>query len=151
MRQPFQVLVIPFIKKATNYQFGVLLRSDGEVWQFVAGGGEDAESSTEAAIRESIEELKVSDTFKMYQLDSRAHIPSFHFAFEKPYVIPEFCFAIDLTSLSSEVELSLEHKELKWLSYEAASNILEWDSNKTALYELNERLKNNDMMVIKKD
>ncbi|MDT0015120.1 NUDIX hydrolase [Listeria cossartiae] len=150
MRQPFQVLVMPFIKKAADYQYGVLLRNDEDVWQFVAGGGEAAESHAEAAIRESMEELNVGDTFNMYQLDSLAHIPSFHFAFDKPYVIPEYCFAIDLTSLSSEVELSLEHKALQWLSYEEASGILEWDSNKTALYELNERLKNNDMKAIKK-
>lgn len=28
MRQPFQILVIPFIKNETNYQFGTLLRTD---------------------------------------------------------------------------------------------------------------------------
>ncbi|MBC1544503.1 NUDIX hydrolase [Listeria cossartiae] len=150
MRQPFQVLVIPFIKKAADYQYGVLLRNDEDVWQFVAGGGEDVESHAEAAIRESMEELNVGATFNMYQLDSLAHIPGSHFSFDKPYVIPEYCFAIDLTNLSSEVELSLEHKALQWLSYEEASGILEWDSNKTALYELNERLKNNDMKAIKK-
>lgn len=54
MRQPFQVLVIPFIKTEANYQFGVLHRTDADVWQFVAGGGEDEEAISETAKRESI-------------------------------------------------------------------------------------------------
>ena len=36
--------------------------------------------------------------------------------------------------------LSSEHTEIKWLKYENAVAILKFDSNKTALYELNERL-----------
>ena len=36
--------------------------------------------------------------------------------------------------------LSSEHTEIKWLKYEDAVAILKFDSNKTALYELNERL-----------
>ncbi|UHP10078.1 NUDIX pyrophosphatase [Listeria marthii] len=148
MRQPFQVLVIPFIKSENNFKFGVLLRKNEQVWQFVAGGGEDTESISEAARRETVEELSVNNIFKMYQLDSLAHIPSFHFSFSKPYVVPEYCFAIDLTDFSGEVKLSIEHGEFQWLSYEAASKVLEWDSNKTALYELNERLKHNDLQAI---
>ncbi|EGE9396516.1 NUDIX pyrophosphatase [Listeria monocytogenes] len=148
MRQPFQVLVIPFIKTEANYQFGVLHRTDADVWQFVAGGGEDEEAISETAKRESIEELNLDVDVKMYSLASHASIPNFHFSFNKPYVVPEYCFAIDLTSCSYQVTLSLEHSELRWVSYESAVQLLEWDSNKTALYELNERLKNNDMKAI---
>ncbi|EKY4025496.1 NUDIX pyrophosphatase [Listeria innocua] len=148
MRQPFQILVIPFIKNETNYQFGALLRTDVAVWQFVAGGGEDGETIIETAKRESKEELNLKGAFEMFKLDSYSTIPSFHFSFSKPYVIPEYCFAIDLTSFSGYIELSIEHRELKWLSYESVIQLLEWDSNKTALYELNERLKNNDMQPI---
>ncbi|EAD5841384.1 TPA_asm: NUDIX pyrophosphatase [Listeria innocua] len=148
MRQPFQILVIPFVKNETNYQFGALLRTDVAVWQFVAGGGEDGESIIETAKRECQEELNLKGPFEMYKLDSYSTIPGFHFSFSKPYVVPEYCFAIDLTSFSDYIELSIEHRELKWLSYERVIQLLEWDSNKTALYELNERLKNNDMQPI---
>ncbi|EAE8346093.1 NUDIX pyrophosphatase [Listeria monocytogenes] len=148
MRQPFQILVIPFIKEEADYQFGVLLRADAKVWQFVAGGGEEGESVLETARRESQEELNLSTKFKMYKLDSCASIPSFHFSFNKPYVVSEYCFAIDLSCFSDLIKLSLEHSELRWLSYESVVQLLEWDSNKTALYELNERLKNNDMKAI---
>ncbi|EAG2314048.1 NUDIX pyrophosphatase [Listeria monocytogenes] len=148
MRQPFQVLVIPFMKMKANYQFGVLHRTDADVWQFVAGGGEDEESISEAAKRECREELNLGNNVKMYSLDSHASIPNFHFSVNKPYVVPEYCFAIELTSCSHQVTLSLEHSELRWVSYESAVQLLEWDSNKTALYELNERLKNNAMKAI---
>ncbi|MBC1338277.1 NUDIX hydrolase [Listeria innocua] len=138
MRQPFQILVIPFIKNETNYQFGALLRTDVAVWQ----------SIIETAKRECQEELNLKGAFEMYKLDSYSTIPGFHFSFSKPYVVPEYCFAIDLTGFSGYIELSIEHRELKWLSYERVIQLLEWDSNKTALYELNERLKNNDMQPI---
>ncbi len=36
--------------------------------------------------------------------------------------------------------LSHEHIELKWECFENADSLLNWDSNKTALWELNERL-----------
>ena len=35
------------------------------------------------------------------------------------------------------IELSHEHTECVWLSYEEAQTRLKWDSNRTALYELN--------------
>ena len=39
-----------------------------------------------------------------------------------------------------EVYLSGEHSECAWLDYEAAQNRVQWDSNKTALWELHSRL-----------
>ena len=35
------------------------------------------------------------------------------------------------------IVLSHEHTELVWLPYKEARERLQWDSNKTALYELN--------------
>ena len=37
--------------------------------------------------------------------------------------------------------LSSEHKEYRWVKYDEAMRLLKYDSNKTALWELNERLK----------
>jgi hypothetical protein len=36
-------------------------------------------------------------------------------------------------------------REFKWASYDEAVNLLKWDSNKNALWELKERLLNNDL------
>ena len=43
-----------------------------------------------------------------------------------------------------DVVLSDEHSGFEWLSYDDAMQRLTWDSNKTALYELNCRLQSMD-------
>lgn len=53
-------------------------------------------------------------------------------------VIPVYCFAI--RTLSKEIKLSDEHTEFKWLSYNHAQVELHFDIDKTALWELNEKL-----------
>jgi dATP pyrophosphohydrolase len=39
-----------------------------------------------------------------------------------------------------QVNISKEHIEYKWVNYEEAVKMLKWDSNKNALWELNECL-----------
>jgi dATP pyrophosphohydrolase len=39
-----------------------------------------------------------------------------------------------------EIVLSDEHTEFRWVSYEDAVRMLRWDSNKTAVWELRERI-----------
>jgi dATP pyrophosphohydrolase len=57
---------------------------------------------------------------------------------EQVYVIPQYSFGVDATGC--ELRLSRKHTEYKWLTYEKASEILYWQSNKTDLWELNQRL-----------
>ncbi len=144
MRQPFQVLVIPFRHTSTGFEFAVLKRKDENYWQFVAGGGENLETIIEAARRETQEEIGI--TGELLKLDSMSNIPKNCFAESESWdknidKIPEHCFAIDATNL--EITLSLEHTQIKWVSYEEACNLLKWDSNRKALHELNNKLKNN--------
>jgi len=80
-------------------------------------------------------------------LDSRATVPKEGFAAaaswdQELYVIPEYCFAIHVTD--SVIALSDEHTEVRWVPYEQAFRLLKWDSNRNALWELNERLKKED-------
>lgn len=56
---------------------------------------------------------------------------------ENTYVVPEYAFGFECVD---EIELSHEHTECVWLTYENAYKKLKWDSNRTALYELNRRL-----------
>ena len=42
---------------------------------------------------------------------------------------------------NNQIKLSNEHETMQWCNYEEAMSKLEYDSNKTALWELNERLK----------
>lgn len=43
---------------------------------------------------------------------------------------------------TKDISLSKEHFNYKWLCFEEAVTLLKWDSNKTALWELNKRLLN---------
>ena len=53
------------------------------------------------------------------------------------FVIPEYSFAFEC---DSELTLSNEHTEYKWLTYNEARKLLKWDSNKVAMYEINCKL-----------
>lgn len=143
-RAKFQVLIIPFrITENEIPEFAVTKRFDLDVWQFLSGGGEDGETPMQAAKREAKEEGNIPYDYKMIRLDSTFSIPAFNFAAHKEwgndvYVIPEYSFGVEMKD--KELTLSSEHTELQWLKYEKAVALLAWDSNKTAIWELNERI-----------
>lgn len=121
----------------------MLKRSDAGYWQFVAGGGEDCESPIQAAQRETREEIGIAADSRLLELDSMATVPKNCFAAADSwgpdvYVVVEHCFAVDVEG--SVLALSYEHTDLRWVSYEQACGLLKWDSNRNALWELNERL-----------
>ena len=120
----------------------MLKRSDAAYWQFVAGGGEDDETPVQAAKREAEEEIGI--TGELATLDSVSTVPKDCFAAadawgEEIYVIPQHCFAIDAGT--NTISLSHEHTEFRWVPFEEARALLKWDSNRNALWELNERLR----------
>lgn len=144
MRAPFQVLIIPFRRMNDGLEFAVLKRSDASMWQFVSGGGEDGERPVEAAQREMLEEVSLNVDGQLQLLDAMTTIPACVFKDVASWrddvrVIPEHCFAVDVKD--AQPVLSAEHDELRWLTYDQARELLTWDSNKTALWELCERLK----------
>jgi dATP pyrophosphohydrolase len=143
MRAPFQVLVIPFRRTEGGSEFAVLKRSDLGWWQFVSGGGEGDEVPLAAAEREAREELGISAEGRMLPLDSTASVPKTEFAASREwpddiYVIPEHCFAVDVGE--ELVSISSEHTEVRWVCYDEARELLKWEGNRTALWELRERL-----------
>lgn len=146
MRAPLQVLVILYKKEKDEILYGIGLRSTRNIWQFVAGGAEDKETPIEAAIRELSEETGINIKEEdLIVLDSKTTIPVVNvtgtYTWGKDvFVIPEYAFAVDATSF--QIKLSNEHTEFKWLEYDKAMDILTYDSNKSALWELNEKLKN---------
>ena len=54
------------------------------------------------------------------------------------FVVPEYSFAVDVSG--QELDLSHEHDKVRWLSFKEATRLLTWESNRIALWELNERL-----------
>lgn len=152
MRAPYQILVFPYIKKSSDIKYCLFKRGDLKVWQGIAGGGEEGESPLETAKREAYEEAGIALDSKMTQLSSIASIPveaiSGFIWGEDVVVIPEYSFGVEVESDS--ILLSDEHPTSEWLSYEDAQKKLNWDSNRTALWELNHRLTNNKLPKSKK-
>jgi len=142
MRAPYNVLVIPYRRVAGKCEFAVFHRADGSMWQFIAGGGEDAETPWLAAQREALEEAGIQGTRAWTVLDSQASIPRTAFSDtvwpSDVFVVPEHCFAVDVGD--TVLRLSGEHDRFAWLDYAAAGDQLTWDSNRVALWELTERL-----------
>jgi len=143
-RAMFQVLVIPYrIDADRQPQYLLFKRADLGVWQWIAGGGENQETPEQTARREALEEAGIPEDSHLIQLDSMASIPKIHFANHQLWeteidVLPEYSFALEVKN--REVRLSGEHSESAWVDYETAHSRLEWDSNKTALWELRSRL-----------
>ena len=152
MRAPFQILAIPYRLIDGSPFYCVFHRSDFDQWQFIAGGGEDDESPFQAAQREIFEEGGVA-VDNIIALKSMCYIPTDIFPninlYNWPkdtYVVPEFAFGFECTK---EIQLSSEHTECVWLSYEETYAKLKWDSNRTALYELNRRLETRNELSVK--
>ncbi len=143
-RAAFQVLVIPYRIDANGQaRYFLFKRSDLDVWQWIAGGGEDDEKPEQTARREAREEAGIPEDAYLVRLDSVASIPATHFADRhlwdaNVYVIPEYSFGVEVKG--GEVRLSDEHSVCAWLDYETARDRLKWDSNRTALWELDRRL-----------
>ncbi|MCK4353410.1 NUDIX pyrophosphatase [candidate division WOR-3 bacterium] len=145
-RAPFQVLVLPYrIMTNNEILYAVFKRksSTGGYWQGITGGGKIGESWLEAAKREAFEEAGIKPNNEYIKLDSHTMIPvvnvcGFKWG-EDVLVIPEYCFGVKVEV--TELQLSSEHTEYKWLNYSNVSRILQWDSNKSALWELDYRLR----------
>lgn len=143
MRAPFQVLVIPFRHTPQGVRYGVLKRLDAGFWQCVAGGGEDGEMPEEAARREAFEEAGIPAEARLIRLDSIASIPVIHFPNcehwgSAIHVVPEHSFGIEAPG--EDLRLCSEHTEYQWLTHHDAYELVRFDSNRTALWELNRRL-----------
>jgi dATP pyrophosphohydrolase len=142
-RAPFQILVIPYrLTPAGDFEFALLRRSDQKYWQGIAGGGEGNETPMEAARRETNEEAGIPPESEFMQLESTSYVPIYHFpelSDSGLLVIPEYAFGVNASDVTCS--LSHEHTELQWFSYEEATGKVLWDSNKTALWELQQRLR----------
>lgn len=144
MRAPFQVIVLPH-KREPNGQpeYCVFKRRDAQYWEFIAGGGEDQESPSEAAKREAHEEAGLAADLDYRKLDSISTVPADAFGDfiwgPDVLVIPQHCFAVDVGD--QEIVMSSEHTEYHWCQYAAARELLRWDSHRNALWEQAQRLR----------
>ena len=148
MRAKYNTLIIPYyISEVPLYC--ILKRKDMEIWQFVAGGGEGNEPPKMGASRELCEEIGICgiDSILIESLDTIGSVPSKFFEdFQESwedglYVIPVYTYAYKMTQ--TKLKLSDEHLDYRRVTYKQAMELLYFDLDKTALWELEMRLKNN--------
>lgn len=58
------------------------------------------------------------------------------------YLVPQYFLACEVTGV--KLAVSAEHTEIAWRPYEQAYDQLRYESNKTALWELAQRLRTRD-------
>jgi len=144
-RVPFNVLVYPYRQVGDEkFEYALLKRSDAGFWQGISGGGEGEETPLQAAQRETYEETSLPPEAPFLPLATVEPVPvvefrDSHLWGEDVYVIPQYCFGVLVKD--RELVLSREHTEYQWLSYEEAHHLVKYDGNKTALWELNTRLR----------
>jgi dATP pyrophosphohydrolase len=145
VRAPFNVLVYLYIKTDKNeIEYALLKRADTGIWHGVAGGGEGNETPLEAARRETCEETGIPVESPFIKLDTIAPVPVTEFSDsylwgDNLYVIPQYSFGV-LVKIRYII-LSQEHTKYRWLKYQEACNLLKYDDNKTALWELDRRVR----------
>jgi dihydroneopterin triphosphate diphosphatase len=143
-RMPFQVAVLPFRKIMDNqWHYSIFRRSQEGYWQSIAGGGEDNETPVAAAKREAFEEAGIPFGSLYLALKTMTFVPTYHFKAkhhwdQNLFVIPVYYFAV--ATIDLEIRLSGEHSEYLWADYPTALQLLHWDSDKTALWELDQFL-----------
>jgi|SRR5882757_2690303 len=150
MREPFTVLVFLFRAAPDGPSYAVFRRADDANWQSVSGGMETGETLAEAARRETLEETGMPASNPLYQLDMVSGVEKTDFAASEHwpadlYIVRKHFFAMDATTESSEVTLSDEHSEFRWMPYQDAYDALRYDDDKTALWELDFRLGRGDL------
>lgn len=145
-RAKYQVLVLPYQKHEDGVKYCIFKRSDMEAWQFISGGGEDEDDSPlTSAKREAFEEAHISQKEKYFALETKCSIATE--CFEKAriiwgescLVIPEYSFAVEISNV--DFQISHEHIEYEWVDYDTAVVKLKYDSNKVALWELDNKIK----------
>ncbi|MGP3966033.1 NUDIX hydrolase [Nonomuraea sp. 3N208] len=150
MRQPYTVLVFLFRTTAGLPEYAVFQRADDSHWQSVSGGVEEGEDLETAARREITEETGLPAAAPLFKLDMVSGVEKSCFAASKlwpenVYIVRKHFFAMDVTRDQAEIVLSLEHRDVQWLKYEAAYESLRYDDDKTALWELDQRIRRADL------
>jgi dATP pyrophosphohydrolase len=150
VRQPLEVVVFPFRVTAAGPEYAVFRRADDGCWQGVAGGVEDGEDLVTAARREAAEEAGLAGGSPVYKLDMVSGVARTWFAASRHwpsdlYIVAKHHFAMDVTREPAPVVLSHEHSEFRWAPYPEASAALRYDDDKTALWELDARIRAGDL------
>ena len=110
------------------------------LWQGVAGKIEKGETAVQTVVRELEEETGLTPAC-LFVAD---HVASFYNAHkDQIFMVPVFGIEVD----NDKVELSDEHCDFRWVSYEEASKLLTWKGQKEAIETVNDMIINADDRV----
>lgn len=142
MRLPFQVIILPYRFFDNECKVLIGKRSGDNYWQAFSGGGESLETPIQTAKRELKEESNLEGT-EWIQLDSICTLPKIYYPdyeswVDHPYVIPEYAF---MTKAIGDEIISFEHSEFRWCTEWDSIEMLKYDSNKNAAWEMYQRLR----------
>ena len=107
------------------------------LWQGVAGKIEGGETAFKAAIRELKEETSL-EPVRMFVADHVSHFYESHQ--DRINLVPVFGIEVD----SSEVKLSKEHVDYKWVDIYEALDTLVWRGQKESIQTVYDMVVNND-------
>jgi len=129
---------------AGEFEYALFKRSDAGFWQGVAGGGEGDETPLQAARRETCEETGLLPDAPFLQLDTVMPVPVTEFSAsylwgDDLYVIPQYTFGVMIGDDS--IVLSREHTEYRWLTFEEAHRLVQFEGSQIALWELDRRVR----------
>ncbi len=105
----------------------------GGFWQPLTGGVEHGETFEEAVRREAFEETGITEITEA--VDSNYH---YEFTDEGRHHV-EYIFGAEVPA-STNIHLSHEHDDFRWVSKDEALQLLKWPGNKEGLRKLCERL-----------
>ena len=107
------------------------------MWQDVAGKIEKNESAIEAATRELMEETG----FTPYKIFVADHVSKFYEANgDRINLVPVFGIEVQ----DSNVVISEEHCDFKWVEFDIACKTLVWKGQKEGISAVHDMLKSND-------
>lgn len=115
----------------------LVLKSRANDWEFPKGGIEDGEELQQTAIREVEEETGIAD---IKLIDGFREKYSYEFRAPDGTVINKEVHLFIGKAREDDVNLSKEHSDLQWRSFEEALNTLSHDGPKDALRKAKEYL-----------
>lgn len=127
-----QINCIVFKPEGNGYKFLILKRAEdrGGFWQPITGGVREGEEQISALKRELTEETGVTEYRQIINL-------RYSFSFCLPHLgeLVENVYAVEVKP-ETEIVLSHEHTEYRWLDFEESLALIKYDSNKEGFRRL---------------